>query len=346
MRLVKLRKPATSARRITAIAGSVALLAGTGTAAVAGAAGAAPAATAASAASAAKAEMSDISSSCHLGNGVTHVVKIMFDNVHFFRDNPNVPSDLELMPNLLNFFKDNGTILSNNHTPLIAHTANDILSTYTGLYGDRHGDPIANSYRAYNATGRAGRSTPRTRRATSPTGPPRSSTRRARRTRRTTPTRTWCTRRCRRPPRTLRCTPDTTTPAPWVPYTRAGCDWGAVATANVELENTGVDIPTVFGAELAGGGRSSTPTDTLQATRRPRTMSASRCIAPRAARSARTPPPTKFGQTTAHPVRLAGPAARRAARLHRLPGTVRPQVRGDQLERGQPAESARTTATR
>ena len=37
-------------------------------------------------------------------------------------------------------------------------------------------------------------------------------------------------------------------PAPWVPYTRAGCDVGAVATANTVLENTAIDIPTVFGA--------------------------------------------------------------------------------------------------
>ena len=37
-------------------------------------------------------------------------------------------------------------------------------------------------------------------------------------------------------------------PAPWVPYTRAGCDVGSVATANTVLENTAIDIPTVFGA--------------------------------------------------------------------------------------------------
>jgi len=35
-------------------------------------------------------------------------------------------------------------------------------------------------------------------------------------------------------------------PAPWVPFTRAGCDFGAVATANTILENTAIDIPTVF----------------------------------------------------------------------------------------------------
>src|SRR5262244_1764344 len=59
---------------------------------------------------------------CQFGNGIKHVVQLTFDNVHFFRDNPNVPSDLELMPNLRNFIQNNGTMLSNNHTPLIAHT--------------------------------------------------------------------------------------------------------------------------------------------------------------------------------------------------------------------------------
>jgi hypothetical protein len=48
---------------------------------------------------------SDHGNSCHLANGIKHVVQIGFDNVHFFRDNPNVPSDLELMPNLLNFIE-------------------------------------------------------------------------------------------------------------------------------------------------------------------------------------------------------------------------------------------------
>src|SRR5262249_55469747 len=38
------------------------------------------------------------------------------------------------------------------------------------------------------------------------------------------------------------------TPAPWVPYTRAGCDFGSVAAADTELENTTPDVPDVFGA--------------------------------------------------------------------------------------------------
>src|SRR5689334_8108243 len=124
--------------RATAAASSAALL---GTLGLAGTP--TGAATAASAADA----------SCHLGNGVKHVVTLVFDNVHYFRDNPNVPSDLEQIPNLLSFFTSNGTFLSNNHTPLIAHTADNILTTLTGLYGDRHGMPISNSYQAYNPDG-------------------------------------------------------------------------------------------------------------------------------------------------------------------------------------------------
>src|SRR6202142_3634766 len=90
---------------------------------------------------------------CNLGNGVTHVVNIVFDNTHFTRDNPNVPSDLEQMPNLLNFMEHNGVLLSDEHTPLIAHTADDILTTLTGVYGDKHGQPVANDYGVFNTDG-------------------------------------------------------------------------------------------------------------------------------------------------------------------------------------------------
>jgi hypothetical protein len=42
-----------------------------------------------------------------------------------------------------------------------------------------------------------------------------------------------------------------TTPAPWVPFTRAGCDFGAVSLANIELENIATgpfgDMSEVFG---------------------------------------------------------------------------------------------------
>jgi len=135
--------------RVTAAASSATLL---GTLGLAGTSMAATGA----AAKAAKPAAAAGTTSCHLGNGVKHVVNIVFDNVHYFRDNPNVPSDLKLLPNLLNFIEHNGTMLTNNHTPLIAHTANDILTNFTGLYGDRHGMPISNSYQAYNADGSNG----------------------------------------------------------------------------------------------------------------------------------------------------------------------------------------------
>jgi hypothetical protein len=40
-----------------------------------------------------------------------------------------VPSDLEQMPNLRNFIRDNGTLDTNHHAVLISHTANDIVTT-------------------------------------------------------------------------------------------------------------------------------------------------------------------------------------------------------------------------
>src|SRR5258707_403428 len=113
--------------RVIAAASSAALL---GVLGVAGTSMAATAATAAkgTAAHGGRVRLADSASSCHLGNGVKHGVKIPFDNPHYFRDNPNVPSDLEMMPNLLNFIESKGTMLTNNHTPLIAHTADDILT--------------------------------------------------------------------------------------------------------------------------------------------------------------------------------------------------------------------------
>src|SRR5437870_11439838 len=93
------------------------------------------------------------SSSCQLNSpkgNIQHVTYVQFDNTHFTRDNPNVPSDLQQMPHLLNFIEGNGVLLSNHHTPLISHTATDILTAFTGVYGDRHGVPVSNSFRYYN----------------------------------------------------------------------------------------------------------------------------------------------------------------------------------------------------
>src|SRR5437899_3532992 len=94
--------------------------------------------------------------SCQLstpGSPIQHVIYIQFDNLHLTRDNPNIPSDLEQIPHLLNFMKGNGVVFSNHHTPLISHTATDILTALTGVYGDRHGVPVSNSFRYFNPNG-------------------------------------------------------------------------------------------------------------------------------------------------------------------------------------------------
>jgi hypothetical protein len=135
-----LGRRASLGARATAVVGSAALLGALGVAIPASAA----AGYAARPASASRQSQSP--SGCHLANGIKHIVQIGFDNVHFFRDNPNVPSDLEMLPNLLNFLEGNGAFLSNSHTPLIAHTGDDLLTTATGLYGDRQGIPVANAY--------------------------------------------------------------------------------------------------------------------------------------------------------------------------------------------------------
>ncbi|MGH2515701.1 MAG: hypothetical protein ACRDHP_08600, partial [Ktedonobacterales bacterium] len=170
-------------------------------------------------------------SGCDLNSAhgnVQHVIYVQFDNVHFTRDNPNVPSDLEQMPNLLNFIEGNGVLLTNHHTPLIAHTATDILTSLTGVYGDQHGVPISNSFRYFNPDGTSNTGVSFAY-WTAPLFDPTTST----------PTDTL--------PNMLTAN-GLNAPAPWVPYTRAGCNVGSVATANTILENTAIDIPTVFGA--------------------------------------------------------------------------------------------------
>src|ERR671930_1898000 len=85
-------------------------------------------------------------SACALGNGVKHVIYVQFDNTHLFRDRPQFASDLEQMPHLLSFLRGQGTLDDNDHTILISHTAGGILSSLTGLYPDRNGVTVSNSY--------------------------------------------------------------------------------------------------------------------------------------------------------------------------------------------------------
>jgi len=157
-----------------------------------------------------------------VNGAIKHVIEVQFDNVHLTRDNPSVPSDLEQMPNLLNFLKNNGLLSSNHHTPLISHTADDIITTLTGLYPDRHGMPVSNSYRVFKTDGSTSVGAGSFQYWTDLAAPPTD----------TKPN--------------LVTTGNKNTPAPWVPYTRAGCNFGGVSTANIELESTN-NIKTVFG---------------------------------------------------------------------------------------------------
>jgi len=185
-------------------------------------------------------------STCALGatgTSVKHVIYIQFDNVHYTRDNPNVPSDLQQMPNLLNFITGNGTLISHEHTPLIAHTADDIVTSETGLYGSDQGVPIANEYNYFTPSGSTDTAgsfaywtDPIVDYNNTTTAAPVGDSH-----------------------HTLVTAQGKNTPAPWVPYTRAGCDFGSVAAADTELENTLPDIPLVFGANSAEAKEAENP---------------------------------------------------------------------------------------
>ena len=185
--------------------------------------------------------------SCSLGNkagAIKHVVYLQFDNTHYNRDNPNVASDLEQMPHLLNFLTQNGTLFTNDHTILISHTAGGILSSLTGLYPDRAGQTVSNSYDYYKNNG-------------IPTF--------------TSSFKYWTD--------TVDGTDDPlanmigdnqqTTPAPWLTYTHAGCDVGGVSAANIELENNSTapsgDMTRVFGAGSPEWNEAANPATRAQA---------------------------------------------------------------------------------
>jgi hypothetical protein len=178
---------------------------------------------------------------CRLGGGaIKHVIIMQFDNVHLDRDNPNVPSDIEQIPALLHFMKDNGSLLSNDHTILISHTSDGILSTETGLYPNNFGGGVGNSFPYLDPKQTSTR-------ASSSVVP--GTNTHSLFTYWTDPTSTDD------PLLTLIHQPATAaspeginTPAPWVGFTRAGCDFAGIGAADMELENDTTDLQTVFGA--------------------------------------------------------------------------------------------------
>ena len=171
------------------------------------------------------------------------------------------------MPNLLNFIVNNGTINGNHHTPLISHTATDILTALTGVYGDRMGIPVANSYGFFRNDGSVGfQSSFLYWTALSADGKPQMINESGK-----------------------------TAPAPWVPFTRAGCDVGAFSVANIEFESVPADVRTVFGvgspediAVTAALAFPNTPANQPARMRQVPTISASPYIARKAVRCATT----------------------------------------------------------
>lgn len=173
----------------------------------------------------------DDSNGCRLQSSrgaIKHVIYIQFDNVHSERDNPNVPSDLESMPHLLNFLKNNGTFMTNSHTPLISHTSDDIITSITGVYGDLHGGSVGNSFGYFPLPGTSTAADLFDSTFTYWTDPVSTATPSA------------------DPLPIMLAADGKNAPAPWVPYTRAGCNFGAVSLANMEFENITNDVFTVF----------------------------------------------------------------------------------------------------
>ncbi len=174
-----------------------------------------------------------------------HIIYVQFDNTHFLRDNPNVPSDLEQMPNLLNFLRQNGTLNTDHHAVLISHTADDIVTSLTGIYGDRNGIPVANSFGLFDPTSTsypiefAPSFVYWTDKVSDVSYEPST----------VDPLPVLVTKDADGNPKN--------TPAPWVPFTRAGCDVGAFSIANIEFESSTttvngnqalVDVVNAYGA--------------------------------------------------------------------------------------------------
>jgi hypothetical protein len=168
-----------------------------------------------------------------LANGISHVVNIQFDNVHLTRDDPNVPSDLEQMPALLNFITSTGVMMANDHDVLV-HTATNFIANQTGLYPDRTAITQSNSFYYYDTSGNT-HSAGSFGYWTDPVSS-------------TDPNylMQYAANRADVPNHS-----NVNVPAPWVPFTRAGCNVGEVGMSNTMLENTGADITTVFGANSA-----------------------------------------------------------------------------------------------
>ena len=156
---------------------------------------------------------------------IKHVIYIQFGHLSMARDNANVPSDLEQMPHLLKFLESNGTLLTNHHTALFSQASNDAITSLTGVYPDRLGAGFASSSAYWAAPADTGAAG----------------------------TFSLLTPEGKNPP------------APWVPFTRAGCNVGTVAIPSMALDNTAKDVLTIFGANSLEAAMSADPHSSVQA---------------------------------------------------------------------------------
>ena len=158
---------------------------------------------------------------------IEHVIYIQFSHVHFTRDTPNVPSDVEQMPHLLRFLENNGTLLTNHHTAPTSLPVSNALTALTGLYTERHASTFSSAPSYWTTSLGA--------------SPVKSNS-------------------------TLSVSEENKhAAAPWVPFTRAGCNVGVVAVAKMSLENTGKDILNIFGANSLEAALSADPSTVMQA---------------------------------------------------------------------------------
>ncbi len=169
------------------------------------------------------------------GGAIKRVVHLQFDNLHLLRDNPDVPSDLEQMPHLAAFLAGAGTLIGNARGAPAAQSASAALTVLTGLHGDRMGVPLGDSYGSFRSDGGVGfASAFGYWTATGGDGRP-----------------------------LLLADTGRTVPAPWVPFTRAGCDVGAFATNGLTLQRLGSDGAGVLDARAASGDPAQAGADLL-----------------------------------------------------------------------------------
>ena len=221
-----------------------------------------------------------------------------------------VPSDLEQMPHLLSFLKANGTLLHERpHHPDLAHRGRDPVLAHRPL------SRTARARRSRTATTTSTAQAYRRSRARSSTGRTRVDP-------------------ADDPLPNMITDGQKNTPAPWVPFTRAGCDVGGVGTANIELENARPRRPATSPRCSAPARRSGTRPRRTRSSARP-TSSASRSTARR-----------RREQLQRQREREARPASGRAGRLQRLQRALRHEVRRPGDHRRERVRQRHATAIR